>query len=90
MADLVTGATGFTGGYLARMLVARGHHVRALVRDRRRAADLEGAGIELVEGDLRDTSAIDRAVDGIEHVYHIAAMYRQAGLAADVCFAAFP
>ena len=66
------------------MLVGRGHHVRALVRDRRRAADLEGAGVELVEGDLRDTAAIDRAVDGIERVYHIAAMYRQAGLAADV------
>jgi dihydroflavonol-4-reductase len=83
VADLVTGATGFTGGHLARTLAARGHHVRALVRDRRRAADLEAAGIELVEGDLRDASALDRAVAGIERVYNIAAIYRQAGLAAD-------
>ena len=83
MADLVTGATGFTGGHLARMLVARGHRVRALVRDRRRAADRDALGIELVEGDLRDRAALDRAVAGMERVYHIAAMYRQAGLPAD-------
>jgi len=84
VAELVTGATGFTGGHLARMLAGRGRQVRALVRDRRRASDLAAAGIELVEGDLRDRSALARAVDGIEHVYHIAAMYRQAGLPADV------
>ena len=83
MADLVTGATGFTGGHLARWLVGRGHQVRALVRDRRKVADLEAAGIELVEGDLRDARALDRAVAGVDRVYHIAAMYRQAGLPAD-------
>ena len=44
VAELVTGATGFTGGHLARMLVGRGHQVRALVRDRSKAADLEAAG----------------------------------------------
>lgn len=65
------------------MLAAQGHRVRALVRDRARAADLERAGVELVEGDLRDRAALERAVDGVERVYHIAAMYRQAGLAAD-------
>jgi nucleoside-diphosphate-sugar epimerase len=80
--DLVTGATGFTGQHLARMLAARGHRVRALVRDRGRARGLEEAGIELVEGDLRDRGALDRAVAGVERVYHIAALYRQAGLPA--------
>ena len=65
------------------MLVSRGHRVRALVRDTRRAADLEAAGIELVEGDLRDVAALDRAVAGIDRVYHIAAMYREAGLPAE-------
>lgn len=83
MADLVTGATGFTGGHLARMLVSRGYQVRALVRDRRRASALEQAGIELVEGDLRDPQALARAVTGVERVYHIAAMYREAGLPAE-------
>ena len=84
MAELVTGATGFTGGHLARTLAARGRRVRVLVRDRRRASDLEAAGMELVEGDLRDRASLARAVAGVERVYHIAAMYRQAGLPAEV------
>jgi nucleoside-diphosphate-sugar epimerase len=83
VADLVTGATGFTGGHLARTLAARGHRVRALVRDRRAAAGLDTCGVELVEGDLREPDALKRAMSGIERVYHIAAIYRQAGLPAD-------
>jgi nucleoside-diphosphate-sugar epimerase len=81
--DLVTGATGFTGGHLARGLVARGHTVRALVRSRRAASHLDTLGIELVEGDVRDRASLERAVDGVERVYHIAAIYRQAGLKDD-------
>ena len=65
------------------MLASRGHQVRAFVRDRGKAADLEAIGIELVEGDLRDSQALDRAVAGVDHVYHIAAMYREAGLPAE-------
>ena len=84
MAELVTGATGFTGGHLARALLARGRRVRVLVRDLRKASDLEAAGLELVQGDLRDRASLDRAVAGVERVYNIAAMYRQAGLPADV------
>jgi nucleoside-diphosphate-sugar epimerase len=82
--DLVTGATGFTGGHVARSLLARGRRVRALVRDRRRAADLQEAGVELVEGDLRDPDALSRAVVGVERVYHVAAIYRQAALRDEV------
>ena len=80
MRVLVTGATGFTGGHLARTLAARGDTVRALVRDVNRAADLAAAGIDLVAGDLRDASAIRRATQAIDVIYHIAAVYRQAGL----------
>lgn len=83
MRDLVTGATGFTGGHLARALTARGHGVRALVRNPAAATDLEGAGIELAVGDLRDPAALAAAMEGIDIVYHIAAIYRQAGLSAD-------
>jgi dihydroflavonol-4-reductase len=78
---LVTGATGFTGGHLARALVARGDTVSALVRSRGEAASaLERSGIAIVRGDLRDTAALAAATRGVDVVYHIAAIYREAGL----------
>jgi nucleoside-diphosphate-sugar epimerase len=80
--DLVTGATGFTGGHLARTLAASGHAVRALVRDPARARELEDAGIELSVGDLRDPSSVARACEGVDVVYNLAAVYRQAGVSA--------
>ena len=87
MVVLVTGATGFTGGHLARTLAAAGVEVRALVRDPRAApaVDLEGTAnrgrtISVVPGDLRDAKAVGRAMQGVEVVYNIAALYRQAGL----------
>jgi nucleoside-diphosphate-sugar epimerase len=81
MRVLVTGATGFTGGHLAGYLAARGDQVRALVRDPNGAAALGRAGIEAVAGDLRDRSSLAAAVGGVEVVYHVAAIYREAGLA---------
>jgi nucleoside-diphosphate-sugar epimerase len=80
---LVTGATGFTGSHLARALVRRGYAVRALVRDEVRAQPLRSQGIDLVVGDLADEAALRRASRDVEVVYHIAAMYRQAGLPDD-------
>lgn len=66
------------------MLAARGHRVRALVRNRAGASALADAGIELVEGDLRDQGALRRAVEGVARVYNIGALYRQAGLPANI------
>ncbi len=91
MRALVTGATGFTGGHLARFLVARGDHVRVLVRPRPgsdpgRSVTHFGADatrVEVVSGDLTDAAAVKRAADGVDLVYHIAAIYRQAGLRAE-------
>ncbi|MGH8638340.1 MAG: NAD-dependent epimerase/dehydratase family protein, partial [Burkholderiales bacterium] len=80
MRVLITGATGFTGGHLARAFAGRGYDVVALVRDGPRAEPLTHAGISLVTGDLRDRGALERAAAGAEVVYHIAAIYRQAGL----------
>lgn len=87
MRVLVTGATGFTGGHLARALSTRGDHVRALVRSKpvsrpeeATGSDLGGGVVELVGGDLRDADSLKRAAEGVEVVYHIAAIYRQAGL----------
>jgi nucleoside-diphosphate-sugar epimerase len=82
---LVTGATGFTGGHLARALAVAGHQVSALVRDvsATRSADLAAAGITPVRGDLRDPIALAAAASGTEVVYHLAAIYRQAGVSAE-------
>jgi len=78
--DLVTGATGFTGGHLARTLAASGHSVRALVREPDRARDLESCGIDLVRGDVRDRASLEAAMASVDVVYNIAAVYREAGV----------
>jgi nucleoside-diphosphate-sugar epimerase len=77
---LVTGATGFTGGHLCQRLAVTGNRVRALVRDPARAGNLCGWGVEIVSGDLRDADALRRAVRGVDTVYHVAAVYREAKL----------
>jgi dihydroflavonol-4-reductase len=77
---LVTGATGFTGGHLARTLARRGYQVRALIRRESDAEPLRDAGIDTVVGDLKQRATLERAVERAEVVYHIAAIYRQAGL----------
>ena len=86
MRVLVTGATGFTGGHLARHLAARGYQVRALVRDPKRAESLSASGIELAIGDLRDEASIAAAVRDVSVVHNIAALYREAGLPDDTYF----
>jgi dihydroflavonol-4-reductase len=84
---LVTGATGFTGGHLARALVARGYDVRALVRGpvtRGTVSHVSDAFVTVVRGDLRDPQALAEATNGVDVVYNIAAIYRQAGLPAEI------
>jgi nucleoside-diphosphate-sugar epimerase len=76
---LVTGATGFTGGNLARRLAAQGESVRALVRDAAKARPLEAAGIDARVGQLTSLDDVLAAARGCERIYHIAAVFRTAG-----------
>jgi uncharacterized protein YbjT (DUF2867 family) len=66
---LVTGITGNVGGATARNLLAQGQTVRALVRDRQKAAIWADQGVELVDGDWNDAAAIQRALDGVEGAF---------------------
>jgi nucleoside-diphosphate-sugar epimerase len=70
---LVVGGTGFIGRRLVAALVERGHGVRVLSRSAEAAwAMLEGLRVEIVQGSHDDASTLDRALDGIEVVYHLA------------------
>ena len=74
MKVLVTGANGFVGSHLCRQLRQAGAEVRGLVRQGSDRRLLEGQELELVEGDLRDPSAVEAAVADCEQVYHCAAL----------------
>jgi dihydroflavonol-4-reductase len=76
MKALVTGATGFVGAAVARALLAHQWQVRVLARrgsDRRNLQDLS---VDLVEGDLTDAASLERATQGCEGLFHVAADYR--------------
>ncbi|MEQ1354722.1 MAG: hopanoid-associated sugar epimerase [Candidatus Acidiferrum sp.] len=76
MTTLVTGAAGFLGSHVAHQLVAAGENVRVLVRtssSNRAIADLP---LAYVTGDLRDQASLQRAMQGVQRVFHVAADYR--------------
>ena len=66
---LVTGITGKAGGATARHLLAQGKKVRALVRDRAKAASWTDQGVELVDGDWNNAAAIERALRGVDGAF---------------------
>jgi len=69
-AVLVTGATGFLGEHLCRVLVAQGHRVRGLARSR--SAVLAELGVEHVRGDVLGGPELHRALEGVDAVFHLA------------------
>ena len=76
MLAFVTGATGFLGSHVARVLAEQRAQLRLLVRpssDLRNIADLNA---ERVEGDLRDPASIEKALAGCDALFHVAADYR--------------
>ena len=66
---LVMGITGKVGGATARHLLAQGKKVRALVRDRAKAASWRDQGVELVDGDWNDAAAIERALNAVDGAF---------------------
>ena len=75
MRVLVTGATGFIGSSVARVLLEAGCQVRALVRAGADTCAIEGLPIEHSVGDVRDAESVRAAVRGCRQVYHVAALY---------------
>jgi dihydroflavonol-4-reductase len=75
MRALVTGATGFVGGAVARALVRTGVDVRVVVRPESDLHNLEGLAVERIVGDLRDPASLRKSLIGCQQLYHVAAHY---------------
>ncbi|HEY0105428.1 MAG TPA: hopanoid-associated sugar epimerase [Rhizomicrobium sp.] len=73
---LVTGASGFVGSAVARALSRRGDDVRVLMRATSVRTNIEGECFEIAEGDMLDRHSMIEAMDGVRHVFHVAADYR--------------
>lgn len=76
MLAFVTGATGFLGSHVARVLSDQGAQLRLLVRPTSNLKNLEGLKAETATGDLRDPASLDKAIAGCDAVFHVAADYR--------------
>lgn len=71
MKALVTGGGGFVGGAIIERLLSRGDEVRSLARGEYPA--LAARGVEVLRGDLGDRAVVERATDGVDVVFHVAA-----------------
>ncbi len=78
MRALVTGASGFTGGYMVDHLLEKGYQVRALVRPTSQTDGLSGKAVDVFTGDILSRADLLRAMRNIDVVFHIAALYRAA------------
>ena len=76
MTTLVTGAAGFLGSHVTRQLVARGETVRVLMRPSSSNRAISDLSLEYVTGDLRDKASLERALNRVDRVFHLAADYR--------------
>ena len=76
MKALVTGATGFVGAAVARALLGAQWRVRVLARPGSDRRNLKSLAVEVSEGDLADSSSLERAAQGCDGLFHVAADYR--------------
>ena len=72
---LITGATGFIGNHVTRLCLEKGDKVRVMVMPGEDRAPLDGMDVEFVEGNLLNPDSLVRAVQGVEQLYHLAAMF---------------
>ena len=73
---LVTGVAGFIGSHVARELRAENVEVRwCLIRPGESTRNLDGLDVELLTGDILDIAAVEKDLDGIDTVFHLAALY---------------
>jgi dihydroflavonol-4-reductase len=75
MKALVTGAAGFIGSHVVRELASEGISVRALSLPGENRKNLDGVGAEIVTGDVRDRECLRNAMQGVDWVFHLAAIY---------------
>lgn len=73
---VVTGANGFIGAHLVERLLASGHEVTCLARSPERLAPRLRQQSRVVRGDIRDAAAVSEAVQGADHVYHLAGLVK--------------
>ena len=76
MLTFLTGATGFVGAAVARVLLAKGHRLRVLTRPNNNRTNLQELNLELVEGDLLQPDSYRAALRGCQALFHVAADYR--------------
>jgi dihydroflavonol-4-reductase len=76
MLAFVTGATGFLGSHVARVLADNGADMRLLVRSTSNLRNIEGLRADRALGDLRDPASLEKAMAGCDVVFHVAADYR--------------
>ncbi len=74
----VTGGTGFVGSHLINTLCAAGIRPRVLVRNSDSPRWIAGCQVDWVEGSLEDSDALDRLVEGVGTVFHLAGVLRGA------------
>ena len=72
---LITGATGFIGNHVTRLCLEKGDEVRVMVMPGEDRSPLQGMEVEFVEGNLLDPQSLVRAVQGVDQLYHLAAMF---------------
>jgi dihydroflavonol-4-reductase len=76
MLAFLTGATGFLGSHVARVLAEHGADLRLLVRSSSNTKNIQDLNADLISGDLRDPASLEKGIAGCDVVFHVAADYR--------------